>query len=151
MHVGLGHLDIVQSNNRIELDVARLGGFAHHLAMHLAGGRHVDYNIGLNFRLAGQPAAGRQHMSRGVTLFGLRYRRQTGGTGAHTVLGELAFGHQYLTTPANRTPATHRIDIDAKAARCRQQRRANGETATLARGRKDNEAIEIVHGPDLLG
>jgi hypothetical protein len=52
VHVGLFDLDVVQSDRRVELDVADLGALAHHLLVHLAVGRHVDDDIAAELRLA---------------------------------------------------------------------------------------------------
>ena len=59
VHVGLLDLDIVQADDRIELDRAHLGALAHDLLVHLAVGRHVDDDVAQELRLAGQPAARR--------------------------------------------------------------------------------------------
>ena len=53
VHVGLGHLDVVQLHQRVQLDVAGLGFLAHDLAMHLAAFRHVDDDVCLDLGLAG--------------------------------------------------------------------------------------------------
>ena len=59
MHVRFAHLHVVQARDRVEGDLARLGGLAHHLAVHLAVRRHIHHQVALNLRLAGQaPARG---------------------------------------------------------------------------------------------
>ncbi len=48
------------------------------------------------------------------------------------VLGELTFAEGDLATTAEPAAATDRIDIDPQAARRRQDRRTEGETAAAA-------------------
>ena len=56
LHVGLAHFDVVQADDRVELDLARIGILAHDLAMHLAFGWNVDHDVRLHARGTGQPA-----------------------------------------------------------------------------------------------
>ena len=54
LHVRFFHLDVVQANDRVQLDLARIRVLAHDLAVNLAAGRHVDDDVALDARLAGQ-------------------------------------------------------------------------------------------------
>ena len=54
---GSRDLDIVQADDRIDLDRMRLGALAHDLTVDLALGRHVDDEIAADLRLAAEPAA----------------------------------------------------------------------------------------------
>ena len=68
VHVRLLHLHVVQAHHRIQLDRARVGLLAHHLAMHLAARGHVDDHVGLDARRARQapcrPASGARREKR---------------------------------------------------------------------------------------
>ena len=45
VHVGLAHLDVVKAHDRIDLDRMGFGALAHHLAVDLAFGGHVDDEV----------------------------------------------------------------------------------------------------------
>ena len=79
VHVGFLHLDVVQADQRIDLDVARLGGLAHHLAVHLAACRYVDHHIAQHLGGAGQPATGVQSAAFGVVFLDVTEGREVGG------------------------------------------------------------------------
>ena len=66
MHVGLDHLDIVQVNQRVDCQFVYLGPFAHHLAVHLTLGRHIDHHVPEYLGRAPEPAPGRQSADRVV-------------------------------------------------------------------------------------
>ena len=51
VHVGRLHLDIVQTHDRVDRDIARFGRLAHHLVMHLTFRRDVDDDVPLDARL----------------------------------------------------------------------------------------------------
>jgi hypothetical protein len=57
---GSSHLDKDEPRGRVHGDVARGGGLAHDLAVHLAFGGHVDDDVALNRGLAAEAAALRQ-------------------------------------------------------------------------------------------
>ncbi len=122
VHVRLGDLDVIETDDRIDLDRMRLGALADDLPMNLTFGRHVDDEIAANFCLAAEPAAGRKRSAlRGIAgLDGSRRRRMI-GTGTDGVLGEVAFCDVDLTAAANASPATNRIEIDAERARGLEQ------------------------------
>ncbi len=63
VHVGLLHLDKVQPNHRVDLNVMRLGLLAHHLAVHLAAGRHIDDHVAQQLGRAGQTATCRHRFN----------------------------------------------------------------------------------------
>jgi hypothetical protein len=62
------------------------------------------------------------------------------------VLGEIAVGGRDLAFGADAAPAADAVEIDAELARGGQNRRADRESAALARGREDDEGIAFSHG-----
>ena len=130
VHVGFLHFDEVQANHRVEFDVMRLGRLAHHLAMHLAGRRHVDHGVAEQARGAGQPAPSLHRHGLAVFLLDLAKGTEVLRARNHAMLGEFALGQQHLTAPAQAAPAEDRIDIDSQGARRLQNRRAHGKAAT---------------------
>src|SRR5205807_6818040 len=138
MHVGLAHLDVMKMHDRIEGDGARVRGLAHHLAVDLAAGRHVDDEVALDVRRAGQPVTRWQRAATREALLGGAYRGEIGGLRADAVLREVTLHHQHLATPAQRAPAAHRVDVDSQAAGGLQERCAQGEAAALAGRREDH-------------
>ena len=68
VHIGFLHLDVVQADQRIDLDVARLGCLAHHLAVYLAACRDVDHHIAQHLGRARQPATSVQATALGVVF-----------------------------------------------------------------------------------
>ena len=58
--IGLAHLDVVEPHDRVDLDRMRVGLLAHHLAVQLALGRHVDDEIAADLRVAAEPPIVRQ-------------------------------------------------------------------------------------------
>ena len=145
VHVRLAHLDVVQVHDRIKRDRALVGGLAHHLAMHLAACGHVDNEVALNLRGAGEAVPGRQRAALRVALLGRAHGGEIFRMRAHTVLGEIALRHQHLTAAAERAPAAHRVDVHPERARCLQQLRADGEASALARRREDDQWILLAH------
>ena len=71
VHVGLLDLDEMEPDGGVELDGADLGPLAHHLLVDLALGRHVDDDIALEQRLAGEAAAGREAAAGAIALLDL--------------------------------------------------------------------------------
>ncbi len=129
VHVRLLDFDKVQADQRVEMDVMRLGFFAHHLFVDLAARRHVDHHIALHLRAAGQAAAFGQRLGRAIGFFYGGYRRQIGSVGNHAMFCKFAFGDQHLAAPANTAPAAHRIDVDAERAPGLQKGRTQGKTS----------------------
>ena len=139
VHVRLADLDVIEADDRIDLDRMRLRALADDLPMNLAFGRHVDDEVAANSGLAAEPPAGGERSAlRGVAGLDLCRRRHMIGAGTDGVLGEVALRDVDLTAAANATPATDRIEIDAERARGFEQARAFGELAALAGGREDD-------------
>ena len=107
----------------------RLGFFAHHLFVDLAAGRHVDDDIALHQRTAGQAAAFGQRLGGAIGFFYGGNGRHMRGTGDNAVLGEFTFGHQHLAAAANTAPAADGIDVDTERAPGLQQGGTEGETS----------------------
>ena len=76
VHIGLLHLHIMQTDNGMQLDRTHIRFLAHDLAMHLAGGRHVDDNIGQYLCRAGQAATLGQRLAARVAHLRLAEWRQ---------------------------------------------------------------------------
>ena len=139
MHVGLGDLDIMQANDRIDVDRMRLRALADDLAMHLALGRHIDDEIAQDARLAAEPAARRQRAA--LVDPALLYRapwRHMIVRGIERVLGEFALGDVDLAAPANAAAAADRVEIDAELARDLEHAGALGDFVAFARRREDD-------------
>ena len=56
--IGFADLDVVQTDDRVDLDRVRVGFLAHHLAMDLALRRHVHDEVAAHPRVAPQPSIG---------------------------------------------------------------------------------------------
>ena len=110
VHVGLGDLDVVEADDRIDLDRMAFGALADDLPMDLAFGRHVDDEIAANPGLAAEPPARRKRPAlRGVAALDRAPWRHMIGARMNRVLGEIAL-------------ARHRPDSGRK---CRARRRPN--------------------------
>ena len=141
MHVRLGDLDVIEADDRIDLDRMRLRALADDLPMDLAFGRHVDDEIAANPGLAAEPPTGRKRSAlRGVAGLDFARWRHMIGARMNGVLGEIALGDVDLTAAANASAAADRIEIDAERARGFEQTRAVGELAPLAGG-CENDAM----------
>ena len=139
VHVGLGDLDIMQANDRIDVDRMRLRALADDLAMHLALGRHVDDEIAQDARLAAESAARRQRAALvDIALLHRAPRRHMIFRGIERVLGEFALGDVDLTAPADAAAAADRVEIDAEFARDLQHAGAVGDFVAFARRREDD-------------
>ena len=139
VHVRLGDLDVIEADDRIDLDRMRLGALAHNLAMDLALGRDVDDEIAANPGLATKPPAGDKR----AALFGVAALDPGPwghmiGARMNRVLGEIAFGDIDLAAAADAPPAAYGIEIDAELARRSEQARAVSEFASLARWSEDD-------------
>ena len=137
---GSRDLDIMEADDRIDLDRMLLGALAHNLAMDLALGRHVDDEIAADPRLAAEPPAAAQagRAFRRSALDLAPWGCMIGARGIDGMLGEIALGDIDLAAPAYAASAADRIEIDAKRARGGEQARAVGEFAAFAGGREDD-------------
>ena len=118
VHVRLGDLDIVEADDRIDLDRMGLGALAHDLPVNLTFGRDVDDEIAAHPGLAAEPSAGRKRAAlRGVAGLDRSPWRHMIGARMNGVLGEIALRDVDLTAATNTSPATDRVEIDAERAR----------------------------------
>jgi hypothetical protein len=141
VHVRLADLDVIEADDRIDLDRMRLCALAHDLPMNLAFGRHVDDEIAANPGLATEPPTGRKRSAlRGIAGLDRSRRRHVIGAGMNGVLGEIALCDIDLAAAANASPAADRIEIDAERARRFEQACTFGELTALAGGR-ENDAM----------
>ena len=123
VHVRLGDFDVIEADDRIDLDRMGLGALAHDLPMDLAFGRHVDDEIAANPGLAAEPPAGGERSALlGVAALDLAPWGDMIGARMNRVLGEIAFGDIDLAAAADAAPAADRIEIDAE----RRARRRGG-------------------------
>ena len=141
VHVGLGHLDVVQLDLGVDLDVAHVGTLAHHLLVDLALRRHVDNEVAQDSGLAGQTPPLYQAPLVGVALLRLANLRGVGEAGRDAVLGKLPLFQPHLAAAADRAPTADGINVDAERAGCVQQRRAQREVPSLAGGQEDNQGV----------
>ena len=117
VHVGLGHLDVVEPGGGVERDGAGLGALAHDLLVDLGLGGHVDDGVAEELRLAAEAAAGGEAADAVVALLdGVEGGEGVGG-GGDAVLGEVAEGGGDLALGA---------DAAAAADRSRGRRRGCG-------------------------
>ena len=139
VHVGLGDLDIMQANDRIDVYRMRLRALADDLAMHLALGRHINDEIAQDARLAAESAARRQRAA--LVDPALLHRapwRHMIFRGKQRVLGEFTLGDIDLTAPADAAAAADRVEIDAEFARDLQHAGAVGDFVAFARRCEDD-------------
>ena len=81
VHVRLGDLDVIEADDRIDLDRMGLRALADDLPVDLAFGRHVDDEIAANLGLAAEPPTGRKRSAlRGIA--GLDFARRRHMIGA---------------------------------------------------------------------
>ena len=136
---GSANLDVIEADDRVDLDRVRLRPLADDLPMNLTFGRHVDDEIAANPGLASKPPAGGERSAlRGVAGLDLSRWRHMIGAGLKSMLGEIALRDFDLTAAANASPAADRIEIDAERARGLEQTRAFRELAPLAGGGEDD-------------
>jgi len=141
MHVRLGDLDIIEADDRIDLDRMRFRTLANDLPVDLALGGHINDQIAANPGLASKPSTGRKRPAlRGVPSLDVSRGRHMVGGRMNRVLGEIALRDVDLTAATNAASATDRIEIDAERARGFERTSAVGELAPLAGGR-ENDAM----------
>ena len=108
-------------------------GRPHHLPVDLAVRRHVDDDVALEPRLAGEAPARCQAFPALVALLDRRKRGEMPGRAGDAVLGEAALAHGHLPPPADCPPAANRIEVHAELPCCGQHQRAQytGASARL--------------------
>ena len=145
VHVRLADLDIVQTDEGIEVDLTHFCGLAHDLTVDLARRRHIDHHIAADFRLTGEPLTGFEHLATGAARLDLGGRRDAGLARAYAVLGELACGDHHLATTADTASAADGVDVDPELARRLQERRAEREPPALAGGQEHDKCVSFTH------
>jgi hypothetical protein len=144
VHVGLGHLDVVEPRGRVHDDGAGVHGLADDLLVHLALGRHVDHHVALDRRLAAE-AAPLEHAALGlVALLDRVPGVQRAFGDRHAVLGELAVARRHLALGADAAPAADRIEIDAQLPRRREDRRSGRKAPALSGWREDHKMVAVI-------
>ena len=138
-HARSVELDVVELDDRVDLEVADLvGRLAHHLAVDLAVGRHVDDHVALHHRLAAQAPSVREALDPVVLLFGRGRAAEVGLARSDPELRELAGAERDLAAPADGAPAAHRVDVHSEAARRGEHRGAGREVAAVPRRHEDD-------------
>ncbi len=112
--LGRCHLDVVEPDDRVDLEVPDLDALAHDLAMDLALRRHVDERVAVETRRAAQAAVRGEPVDPGVLGLDLRGWRQVVGERRDPVLGERAETLAHLAAPADPASAADRVDVDAE-------------------------------------
>ena len=148
VHVRFGDLDVVEADDRIDLDRMRLRALADHLPVDLAFGRHVDDEIAANPGLASEPPASwKRPAFRGVAGLDRSRRRHMIGARMNGVLGEIALGDFDLAAAADAPPAADRIEIDAERPRGRNRFAPSANSPRLPEGMKMTRWVKRSNGP----
>jgi hypothetical protein len=106
---------------------ARGGGLAHDLAVDLAFGGHVDDDVALHGGLAAEAAAIGEAAHAVVAFFDrVPFGQRIGGDG-DAMFGKIAVGGCDLAFGADAASPADAVEIDAKLARGRQDRGADGK------------------------
>ena len=138
-HARAVELDVEQLDHRVDFEVADLlGRLAHHLAVDLAVGRHVDDHVALHHRLAAQTPPVREALDPVVLLLGRGRAAEVGLARSDPELRELAGAERDLAAPADGAPAAHRVDVHPEAARRGEHRGAGREVAAPPRRHEDD-------------
>ena len=127
--LGLLDLDVVEADDRVDLDRVRVGLLAHDLAVDLALGWHVDDDVAGDAapcsRAAG-PARGPRSAAYACST--ALDRREVRGRRGDAVLGVLAFADLDLAAAADAAAAADGVEIDTEPARGVEHRRARRRT-----------------------
>ena len=133
-HRRLVHLDVVQGKHRVDRHLQPTRVLADHLAVHLAGLRHVDHHVVEDPRRTSEPAPiGERPTARVAELRGRR-GTEPGGVGLYAG----ARADLDLASPADPARATHGVEVDPQGSGRLQHGGAGGEGAASAgRGERD--------------
>ena len=145
VHVGRLHFDVVQAHHGVELDVVRLGGLAHDLAVHLAVGRHVDDDIAQHLRRAREPpsrppADGRGRTRRSTAPNGDRFAaREVTPCFANSPSASTTWQRPHIPRP----PQTESMSTPSERAAC-SSGVPSGKRPRLPEGVKTTNASVVV-------
>ncbi len=139
--LGRLHLDVVEADDGVQVEVANVEALPDDLAIDLALGRHVDHDVAAEMGGAGEAPLVSEALAVAVSGLDRAERRQVVGRRDDPVLGELADALLHLAAAADPAPAADRVDVDAELPRGIQDGRAGTEPATPARRREDDERV----------
>ena len=140
VHVRLGDLDVIEADDRIDLDRMRLGALAHNLTVDLAFRRHVDDEIAADPGLAAEPPR-RREAARACRRSGSRPRpRASHDRRSSESRAWRTRPRRYRPGSGRKCPVRRRPNRDRRqASRAAASRLVPvGELAALAGGREDD-------------
>ena len=139
--LGRRDLDVVEADDRIDLERAHVEALADDLAVDLALGRDVDDRVAEKPGRTAQPAVIGEAARRAVLLLDRAPGRQVLRQRRDAVLREGAQALDDLAPAAQPAPTAGGIDVDAERAPGVQDGRAGREAAAPARRREDDERL----------
>ena len=130
-HVGLADLDVVQADDRVDLDRVRVGLLPDDLPVQLALRRHVHHEVADHLRVAAQPSLAAPAPTRSrYVCSGSENGVRWSAPERDPVLRELPLAHDHLAAAADPAPAAHGVEVHAERA---SRRRAGSSRARTAR------------------
>ena len=134
-------LDVVEADDRIDGDRARVGFLAHDLPVHLALGRHVDHRVVCDEGGTAEATALGEAAVGGVRQLGRGRRGQCRCRAGDPVLRVLALRDGHLAAPADPSTPADRVEVDSEPARRVEDRRAACEPAAPPGRREHDERV----------
>ena len=135
-------LDVVEPDDRVDLEVADVEALADDLAMDLALGRDVDDGVAAEVRPCRTAGARRRGpCRRGTSLSTAPNGDRCSGRGLDPVLRERADALLDLAAAADPAPAADRVDVDAERPGRVEDRGPVGEPAAPPGRREDDERL----------
>ena len=139
--LGRDDLDVVEPNDRIDVEIADIERFADDLAVDLAFGRDVDDGVAEDVGGARESSArGQPALLAVLGLDGVEWR-QVLRPGLDPVLREAADALLDLAPAADPASAADGVDVDAEGSGRVQHGRPLGEPAAPARRGEDDERL----------
>ena len=127
--LGLADLDVMEADDRVDVEVAQLEALADDLAVDLAFGRDIDHDVAADMGRAAQPSPLLQPLLAAVVGLDRTERREVPGLRLDAVLREAADALLDLAAAADPPPAADRVDVDAECPGGIEDRRPRRETA----------------------
>ena len=126
--VGLGDLDVMKADDRIDGEGSHTGPLPHHLTMDLAVGRHVDDDVVDDVRSTAQTVALAQRSPALIVDLGGAGCGEPVGTG----LDPGPAPDDHLTSAADPSTPAHRVEVDSKGPGRVEDGGARRETPLVA-------------------
>jgi hypothetical protein len=143
--LGRRDLDVVEPDDRVDVEVPNVEALADDLAIDLALGRDVDDGVAANVGRAREAAAFGEALLGPVGRFDGIERREVLRARLDAVLREAANALLDLASTADAAPAADRVDIDSERPRGIEDGRLGRHAPTPARRREDDEGIGAGH------